>query len=373
MAAPLLLVCDFNAHGGTQTQVLELLAAIDRARLAPRLCTLNLDDALRRRLEEIGVPVTNLGLRGAWRAGTITAVSGLARLIRKEGVRLVHGFLLQGNVVAAVAGRRAGVPYITSVRNLDLLRRPMETAASRWAHAGAAAVTFNSMHVREITSGREAIPWEKTRVIYNGLPAAPNGPVSGSLPAGWAAPGVSPRLICVASLFAKKGHRHLLEAFALVLRKHPRAGLLLAGQGPEEGRLAALAQSLGLVGNLFFAGYRPDARALIAASDLLVLSSIEEGMPNVLLEAMAAGVPQVATTVGGCPEVIDEGVTGRLVPPRDPALMAERIDALLRDAALRQRMSSASRERFARLFTAARMAREHEALYDEVLGAGGGA
>lgn len=368
-AAALLVVCDFNAHGGTQTQVLELLAALDRGAWSPRLCTLNLDDGLARRVAALDVPVTNLALRGALSPRTLAALSDLSGLIRGSGVKLVHGLLLQGNLVAAAAARSAGVPYLTSVRNLELWKRPHQVIASRWAHGGAAAVVFNSRHVRDLVAWREGIPFSRTRVIHNGLDASPRNPPEPRERASTLWPGdTTTRLLCVASLFPKKGHRYLIEAFALVRKEHPGAALVLAGQGPERGSLEARIRALGLDKAVVIAGYREDARSLIENSDLLLLSSIEEGMPNVLLEAMAAGVPQVATSVGGSPEAVDEGVTGFLVPPRDPVLMARRILRVLGDEALRRSLSRASRERFQRLFGRDRMAREHEALYAEAIG-----
>jgi glycosyltransferase involved in cell wall biosynthesis len=366
-AAPLLVVCDFNAHGGTQTQVLELLAAIDRDSWSPRLCTLNLDVDLAGRVAALDVPVINLALRGALRLRTIGALSDLAGFVRSNGVKLVHAFLMQGNLLGAVAARRSGIPYLTSVRNLDLRKKPHEILASRWAHAGASAVTFNSRHVLDLVTQREGIPRARARLIHNGI-APPEAPPAGDRALSAWPVSSTPRLLCAASLYPKKGHRYLLEAFALVKSEFPAAALVLAGQGPEREALEARVQEMGLRSSVVFAGYRDDARALVAGSDLLLLSSIEEGMPNVLLEAMAAGVPQVATSIGGTPEVIDEGFTGFLVPPRDPLLMAQRILRILGDGALRRRMSIAARERFAARFGRDRMAREHEALYAEVLG-----
>lgn len=365
---PFLLVCDFNAHGGTQTQLLELLAAVDRSRFRPILSTLNLDPALAGRLRVLDVPVWNLALRGALRPESFRALSRLAGRIRSERVSLVHGFLLQGNLTAAVASRLAGVPYLTSVRNLELWKRPHEVMASRWAHRGAAGVTFNSRHVRDLVAHREAIPLQRTRVIYNGLSPEEESPAPREDPPAPWPEGASAKLLCVASFFRKKGHPYLLRSFARVREAHPEAALLLAGEGPERAAAEEQVRGLGLQGRALFTGYREDARALIRSADLLLLSSIEEGMPNVLLEAMAAGRPQVATRVGGVPEAMEDGVTGFLVPPRDPFLMAERIDCLLGDRSLKDRMAAASRERFRRRFTAARMAREHEELYEAVLG-----
>ncbi len=362
--SPLLVVCDFNGHGGTQTQLLELLGGIDRTRFAPMLATLSLDPALARRLESIEVPVEDLRLQGALRPATLRALGSLSRRIRRAGVRLVHGFLFQGNLVAAVAARRAGVPYLTSVRNLEMWKRPHETLASRWAHGGAERVTFNSRHVRDRVAHRERIPLEKTRVIANGLAA--HAPAASPGPSPW--PEASePRLICVASLTPKKGHRHLVEAFALVVGAFPRAGLLLVGEGAERGRIESRIRNLGIAERVRLAGGREDARDLLAAADLLVLPSLEEGTPNVVLEAMAAGVPQVATAVGGTLEILEDGSTGFLVPARDPVFMAERIRLLLARPAMREAFGRRGREVFERRHRVDAMVRAHEDLYAEVI------
>ncbi|MBI3447973.1 MAG: glycosyltransferase [Acidobacteria bacterium] len=369
MADALLLVCDFNARGGTQTQVMELLAALDRRAWSPTLCALHLDDALKRHLAPLRVPIVDLHLRGWFRPATLSAVASVASRMRADRVRVVHAFLRDGNLFGAAAARRAGVPYITSVRNLDLRRRPLDLALSRWAHRGAAAVTFNSRQVRDLVVTRERIPLARTRIIANGIgevPAATDQP-AGADP--WPAE-ASPRLLCVASLSAKKGHPYLLEAFSRLRRTHPGAALVIAGSGPERPSLEGRVRALGLAGSVILAGHRDDARALLARADLLLLASIEEGMPNVLIEAMAAGIPQVATGVGAVPETIDEGITGYVVPPRDPILLASRAERILSDGDLRRRMSAASRERFTLRFGRDRMAREHEALYVAVAGGG---
>ncbi len=362
--SPLLIVCDFNGHGGTQTQVLELLGALDRTRVKPMLATLSLEPALGRSLRSLEVPVLDLDLKGALRPATFRALGRLAGTIRREGVRIVHGFLFQGNLAAAVAARLAGVPYLTSVRNLELWKKPHEVLASRWAHSGAARVTFNSRHVRDRVAARERLALDRTRIIPNGL-----RPHDGLGRAGlelWPE-GSDPRLVCVASLSPKKGHRYLLESFAEVLLSFPRAGLLLVGEGAERRRIESRARELGIAPRIRLAGRREDARALIAAADLLVLPSLEEGMPNVILEAMAAGVPQVATAVGGTPEIVEAGATGFLVPARDPALMSEKIGKLLGSPPLRQAFGRKGRELFERRHGVEPMARAHQDLYAEVL------
>jgi glycosyltransferase involved in cell wall biosynthesis len=144
------------------------------------------------------------------------------------------------------------------------------------------------------------------------------------------------------------------------------------GEGPLRAGLESQACSLGLAGRITFTGRREDARSIIAAADLLVLSSLEEGMPNVIIEALAAGVPQVATAVGGTPETLEEGGTGFLVPPGDPVMLSARILKILGDGELRDRMARRSRALFQERFGVERMSRRHEELYQEALGEGAG-
>ena len=214
---------------------------------------------------------------------------------------------------------------------------------------------------------RERIAAAKTVVIYNGVddlasrPAEP-APSETTRPE----PG-RPTAVCIASLRPKKGHAHLLEAFRQVVARVPAARLLIVGEGPLRDELRRLAARLGLDGTAVFTGYRPDVADLLRAADLFVLASREEGMPNALLEAMSAGLPSVVTNVGGVPEVVEEGRTGYLVPPADPAAMAQRLATLLEDPQLRSRMGVEARLRFEASFTLQRMVAAYESLYGQVL------
>src|SRR5262249_47349812 len=115
-----LFVCDFNAHGGTQTHLLHLFETLDRRLYHPSLATLNLHPALARRLKEVDVDVTDLHLDGAFRLATFRKTAGLAALARERGVSLIHGSLFQGNILTAAVSKMSGVPCLTSVRNMDL-------------------------------------------------------------------------------------------------------------------------------------------------------------------------------------------------------------------------------------------------------------
>ncbi|HXF74030.1 MAG TPA: glycosyltransferase, partial [Actinomycetota bacterium] len=176
-----------------------------------------------------------------------------------------------------------------------------------------------------------------------------------------------PVVATVANFKIHKGHRHLLEAASIVRRSLPEARFVLAGVGPTEPRVREQAAALGLDGSVVFAGLRDDAPRIAAASDLFVLPSEREGLPIALLEAMALGRAVVATRIGGIPEVVEEGRQGILVPPRDPAALAEAILALLGDPGRRARMGEEARRRAAD-FDLRRAVRRIEDVYEELLG-----
>jgi glycosyltransferase involved in cell wall biosynthesis len=161
----------------------------------------------------------------------------------------------------------------------------------------------------------------------------------------------------------------LLDAFASVARARPQARLWIAGDGPRRAMLEARRDALGLGDRVRFLGTRPDVPDLLAAADVVVLSSVREGLPVTLLEAMRAERPVVATAVGGCSELVVDGETGRLVPPEDPAALGAAVAPLLADRGLAGAMGAAGRRRWSERYTAEAMVRGTEAVYREVLGA----
>jgi glycosyltransferase involved in cell wall biosynthesis len=171
-----------------------------------------------------------------------------------------------------------------------------------------------------------------------------------------------------ARLHPQKGHTYLVSAAAAT----PGATFVFAGDGPLRGSLEAQAAELGVADRCLFLGERTDMPDLLAASDLVVLPSLYEGLPVSVLEAMAAERPVVATAIGGTDEAIVSEESGLLVPPRDPAALAVAIGRLQGDPALARRLASAGRARVEREFSADRTAREVMRIYDEVLVEAGG-
>jgi glycosyltransferase involved in cell wall biosynthesis len=158
----------------------------------------------------------------------------------------------------------------------------------------------------------------------------------------------------------------LLEAMALLRQNGVPATLLVAGEGPLKESLQRRTVTLGLQDYVKFLGHRPDVERVLAAFDVFVLSSVSEGLSNAIIEAMASGLAVVATRVGGADEIVEDGVTGTLVPPRSPRAIALAIARLFRDEKLRTKMGIAARARAELEFTLPEMVRQYEALYQDL-------
>lgn len=164
----------------------------------------------------------------------------------------------------------------------------------------------------------------------------------------------------------EKAQEVLIEAFARIKGEHPKASLLIIGDGPSRRALEGLARERNAEG-VRFLGFRTDMDQIMCAIDLFVLPSLTEGLPNVILEAFACKKPVVATAVGGVPEIVDHGKSGLLVPPKRPDLLAEAIQALLRDPERRRAMGEAGYERVRRDFTFEAQAGKLEGIYEEII------
>jgi glycosyltransferase involved in cell wall biosynthesis len=213
----------------------------------------------------------------------------------------------------------------------------------------------------------ERIPRRKVVMIPNGVDGAP---FRCSIDAGakrreLGLPAEGPLLGVGARLVPEKGLEDLIEAVRLLRTGFPTLRLLIAGSGPLEDSLQELAQQRGVADAVHLLGVRHDMPELLRLFDVYVLSSLREGLPMGLLEAMAAECPVVATRVGGIPSVIEDGVNGLLAPPRDPEALAAAIETLLVDKALRSSFSERSRALFDREYGVEQMVRRYESLYLE--------
>ena len=370
----LYLVTSTNV-GGTERSLLEICRRLDRSRYQPVVVSLKKEGPVAPMIRDLGTEVISLGMREE--AGVLSAVEfalGLLRfprLLRGRSFDLLHSFLFRANIFGRLAARRCGIARtVSSYRGtleepkdwmLSLDRATLERAD--------ALCTLSETLAAELRDRLRAPPGKIT-VIPNGIdvPAARNA-VADCAPHARRRLGLSPAdmvLAAVGRLHAEKGLPFLLEAFRPFLHEHPRAVLLLAGDGPERERLQEQAEDLRVAERVRFLGTLSSPWEVLAASDIFVLSSVFEGMPNALLEAMAAALPVVATRVGTVPEMIGDGREGFVVPPRDAPSITAALERLAWSTDLRKSMGLRGRERAVKDFSPAAALAKLEALYESL-------
>jgi glycosyltransferase involved in cell wall biosynthesis len=217
------------------------------------------------------------------------------------------------------------------------------------------------------TFRRAGVSERRLRVVQNGIYPPVAIPDRTGVRAALGVPSDTLIALTVARFYPQKGHRYLAEAIPAVIARVPQLHFVWVGEGAEESALRQQLAARGVDRHVTFAGQRSDVPALLAAADVFVLPSLYEGLPLVALEAMGVGSPIVGTRVCGTEEVVDDGVTGRLVEAEDAAALAKALIEVLLRPDLRLRWGNAGRRRFAEQFTAARMARQMAGVYEEVL------
>jgi glycosyltransferase involved in cell wall biosynthesis len=289
-------------------------------------------------------------------------VAGLARLLRRLRPALVHAHDPHAVGAALLAARLAGRPPVVASRRVDF---PLRGALSRWKYRACARVIAASDAIASVLRAH-GLPAERVRTVHEGVPTPFPRPGGADLLRALGVPEGSPVVGNVAALVGHKDQATLLDAAALVGREMPEARVVVVGEGELRADLEAQARRLDVSGRVIFAGFRHDLDALLPAFTVFCLSSRMEGLGTSVLDAMALGLPVVATAAGGIPEAVEDGVTGRLVPPGDAAALAAALLEVLRDPAAGRRLGEGGRRRFEERFTADRMVESTLAVYAEV-------
>jgi glycosyltransferase involved in cell wall biosynthesis len=356
----LLLVANFSDRvGGGEESLLALAGGLDQGRFHPHAVVPS-DGEVAEALRALGIPVTILalpplrpwGLRAAGRS-----LRTLRSLLVATGVHLVHTHGSRGTLYAGLAARRSRVPVIWHVRIAE--RDPWLDGLLLRLSTRIIAI---STAVKSRFDGRRQA--EKVRVVYNGVD-----------PTYWASSeprartGAPPTVLCVGRLSPQKGQATLLQAIPLVRRRVPSVRVLFVGAdvAGEAERLRGLADRLGVGDVVEFRRWMPDPRPAFAEADLIALPSRSEGFGRVLVEAAFLAIPAVASRVGGIPEVVADGQTGLLVPPDDPAALAQALTTLLADPERRHAMGQAARTHALARFTIRRHVDGVEEVYADVL------
>jgi glycosyltransferase involved in cell wall biosynthesis len=336
--------------GGLEKLLVEFARHADRARFLLRFVSLGGRGVLADEIEECGWPVTALDAPGGLRPGLLLR---LASLFRHWQTDVIHTHDERAYVYGAFAGKLARIPRICHTQHgrKTLSRRQMLLvgAASRLIH--------HFVGVSQDVSrwaARQSIRSRVVRTIHNGIDVE-RFPYSGPQPHGPA--------VLVARLSPEKDVQTLLRATALVLRDDPTFRLDIAGDGPSMPALRQTANTLGLDKCVRFLGQVRDVPAVLGRAGLFVLSSLCEGISLTLLEAMASGLPVVATRVGGNSEVVADGETGLLLPASDPPALAAALLRLRRANGEASRMGRAGRRRVEERFDVRRMVAQYEQMY----------
>lgn len=291
--------------------------------------------------------------RVVWRAG---------RALRRHRAEIVLAMMKKDVRQTALAAHALGIPVVVRHANQQALGRGQYVRAL-YGHVTAMHVANAEATRRTLVESAPWLPAGKIRVIYNGVDPAP---FAGATPLHLGVPAGSTVIGYVGSFEARKGVLELARAWRQVAGEKPDAYLVLCGKGKLEARMRSLLEG---VPRVVWLGYRTDVPNVMRSLDMLVLPSYVEGAPNVVLEAMSAGVAVVATDVSGTPELARDGVEARLVPPRDVDALALGMIELASDPVLRARMVSLAKRRVAECFTIPRMIDEYLELFGEILAA----
>lgn len=361
----LFVVGNFVA-GGAERHLLELWRRLDRGRFVVEIAVFRREGQFADEVESLGWPLHDLGVGST--IYTASGWRGFARLVHRVLTfrpDVIQGYLFGPNLFAALAGRLCGVQVVVvSKRNIDAFETPRQVAAQRLAHRLATHVVAVSVAVGE-TSVALGARRERVTVIPNGVDverfasAHPDPVVRGE--------NGTPVVGSVGCLAARKDYPNLLEALAMLDRRGRTFRAVVVGEGKERDALEREVERLGLRERVRFLGERPDVERLLPGMDVFVLSSREEGIPNALLEAMAAARPAVATAVGGTPEIMEDGKTGWLVPPRDPAALAEALEAVLSDPVEAAKRGAAAQRAVRDHMSIQSMVERHQRFYESAV------
>lgn len=357
--------------GGAETNLRDFIAHSDRSHLALSVCCLKQGGHFKAEIESMGVPFHDGLLRHRFDAA---AFRQLESILRKERIQLIDTFSHPNTVAFAWWAKRRGIVQRVVVsyhavgspdggRLVPHYLRPLLGQCD-------ALVALSQSHRRYLVE-KEGLPDRLMQVIPNGVDTRQFSPASAAERAarraefGFAADEVV--VVALGSLKPIKRLDLLIRSALIAMKKNARVRLLLVGDGPDRGALEALVNELGTGLRVTFAGLRPDANAVIKAADVLVISSRSEAFPKAVLEAMATGLPVIATDVGSVREMVEDGASATVVPPGDESALAAAIESMAASADKRAALGGRGREIVMQKFTIEQMCAAREQLFDSLL------
>jgi len=361
------LITEMNITGGAESFVRYTAPRVRKAGWDLRVITFIPGGELLQELKKEGVPVIELGLRSKI---DFRVVLGLRKLWGETRPDLVHTHLFHAGIMGRLVAHWMGIrPVIVHQHGAEQARTNLRTWTDRFTTGSVTCYVVTCQAVADILAFRERIEASRIKIIYNGLEIQNVSELN--LPTDWPVSSAIPVIGCVGRLSLEKGQDILIQAMGKLNENGIQAHLVLLGEGQARTTLENQVNELNLSGQVHLLGARRDIPAWLSHFQIFTLPSRWEGISMALLEAMAAGVPVIATHVGGTPEVIRDHESGILVPPGEPAALAEALQHLLTDADLRHRLSEGARQRVREYFSIDRTVLQIDQLYKGLLNPGG--
>jgi len=339
----ILQVVDGFRMGGAENKLVELIAHLDKQKFEILVANVGPTGALEKNFNQLGVEIFRFPRRFGFDP---LPVCRLVRLMRQRRIDIVQTTLLWADLIGPLAARLAGAPVILSWETVSHDGNPFHNnfqrrAGYEWSMRRVDAIIPVSEEIKRSLMRRRRIAEHKIHVIHYGVDLEkfhPNGrDLALAKRREFGAPDEAVLIGIIGRLEPPKGHRFFVEAFAEVVKRFPRARAIFVGEGSLRAELETSVRRLGLGEYIKFCGARHDVNEILNAIDLLVLPSVSEGLPNVLLEAMACRKPVMASDIGGIPEVVRDGENGYLVAPGDSAALQA---ALLKCLSEREKWAS---------------------------------
>jgi glycosyltransferase involved in cell wall biosynthesis len=362
---PLALVITGLEPGGAERALTQLAVRINREKFQPIVFSLQpapskAKSALVEQLTAAAIPVEFLNARSKWQFAS--AVWQLSRRLKKLRPAIVQSFLFHANVVTALAGKVSGTKVVAGIRVADPSRS--RHRAERWIAPLVKRFVCVSQSVADFSATTARLPRKKLCVIPNGVDVAKFSHAQPADAAAFGLPADRRYLISIGRLDKQKGFDWLLPLLPRIFAEQPGHDLLLVGDGPERKALEQQATELGIAGRVHFLGWQPRVAELLKLADLLLLPSRWEGMPNVLLEAMAARLPVVSTAVEGAEEILGPLAKWQMTRLSDATAFQERT---LAASAPPSELGELNYQRVSQHFSLAVMASAYEELYCQII------
>lgn len=352
---------------GAQKALYRLLLHTDRTKYRPIVIALRDGNTeIATQIEALDIPVIDLEMLPRWRFDKLFR---LYRELHQQKPAILHCWMIHSNIIGRIVGQIARVPTIIVSRRSDRNGGELYTRLNRWLINWSDGIIAVSESARQAEITETGISPERVIVVPNGLDASmfarkPTSAEREALRASFDIHDDHHLIGSVGRLTEAKGYPDLLKAFQIVQQEIPQARLMIVGKGLLEAQLKSLADDFNISEFVQFPGVRADIPQLLNAFDMFAFSSHWEGMPNALMEAMAAGLPCVATRVSAAPELIDDGIHGLLVPPKNPDELAAGLLKVINNSDLRDRLSDAGRDRILTQYTLENTAAKTLALYE---------